>query len=317
MRRWCDQVQEWTGLTMPDLLTVDYTPMLMPDGPDASREPADLSVRPDWMYHSEVRQAAHAIGIADVLARQGIYPDLLVGSSLGGMIVACLAGCLTREELFRMLAYMAKFPLAPAGEPARGIAYATLPTKADIKQYCGEVRPNVYPIVDADMGAYRVVMFSGYLAELERMASELPPGQVQRVMGAMGGLHTPLEQFISDRLERYLSEISFRDPEVRLLSAVDGIPLDTGEAVREDLLKSIVRPTTSLPDLVDVLENHGAQVVLALGTGLPPIPLRSPLPVLQAAAPEDMGQIMTMLYDLGIECKDRQEHHTAATANLG
>jgi [acyl-carrier-protein] S-malonyltransferase len=312
MRRWCDQVREWTGLEMPGILTVDYSPMLAQGGQGA---PADTSVRPEWMYHSEVRQVAHAIGIADVLADQGIYPGLLVGSSIGGMTVACLAGCLEREELFGMLSYLATFPLSPAGEPARGIAYATLPVKTDIDQYIGDSRPHVYPIADADMGTYRVVMFSGYLEELKQLAAEAPPGQVQSVAGAMGGVHTPLEQFVRDRLEPYVSEINFRDPRIPLVSAIEGVRLETGEAVRRDLLESIVLPTRSLPDLVASLETNGAQLVLALGTGLPPIPLRSPLPVLQAAVPEDMGPIMSMLYDLGVDIGDELERDPATRGN--
>src|SRR5215470_18688273 len=79
MRKWCDQVQEWTGLNMPELMSMNFTTLLMPNGPAALREPADLSAKPEFVYRGAVRQVACSIGIVDILAEQGVYPDLLTG----------------------------------------------------------------------------------------------------------------------------------------------------------------------------------------------------------------------------------------------
>jgi len=303
MRNWCAQVQQWTGLEMPALLNEDFTASLMPGGPGAPREPADLSVRPEFLYRGEVRQAALTLGIADVLAEQGIYPDLLVGTSLGGMIAACLAGSWERETLFKLLGSMTAFPLAPAGEPARGMAFGVVPADADIDWYCGDGRPNVYLTGDASMDGNRVVMFSGYLKDLEDLAAEAPPGQIHTVIGAMGGLHSPLQQFARDLLEPLVNEIDFRDPQIRLLSALGGAELKTGKEVRADIIDNVVNSSSSVADLVAAIEKYDTAIALTVGASLPLGPPPSPFPVLQAVVPRDLGQIMTMVYDLGIEVK--------------
>jgi [acyl-carrier-protein] S-malonyltransferase len=305
MRRWCENVQSQTGCEMPELFTEDYTLALFSDNPDGPREPADLSVRPDFLYRGGVRQAAYVIGIADILAEQGIYPDLLVGTSFGGMIAACLAGSLEREELFRLVEYMAEFPLAPEGEPARGVAYAELPFSADLDWYCGETRPNVYLAGSESRENSRILMFSGYLKDLEDLAAEAPSGHVPLVIGAIGGLHTPLQQFVRDLLEPHVNDINFRDPEIPLLSGVGGAQLKTGEDVRRDILDNFVEPVGVLTDLIGALDEFGMEMALTVGTALPSGPPPSPFPVLQAAVPEDIGQIMTAIYDLGIDVKAR------------
>lgn len=314
MRNWCEQVQSWTGCEMEPLLTEDYRLLLVTGGANGSGEPVDLSVRPDFLYRGSIRQAAHVIGISDILAEQGIYPDVIAGTSLGGIIAACLAGSIERKDLFRLLACITEIPLAPQGEPARGIAFVELPSSADIDWYCGESRPNVYLAVDFEIpGDTRVVLLSGYLKDLQDLAAEAPPGHVKHVTGVLGGLHSPLQQFVPDLLEPYLNDINFHDPGVPLLSGVGGVGggqsktgvlLKTGDDVRKNILDSYVEPVGSLNELFAAFDKHDIEMALAMGAALPPDPLPGPFPVLQATVPDDVGQIMTMIYDLGIDIRD-------------
>jgi [acyl-carrier-protein] S-malonyltransferase len=302
MRKWCDQVQGWTGLEMPQLLTENFSALLMAHGPAGEQAPADLSVKPDFIYRGAVRQAAYSIGIVDILAEQGVYPDSLTGHSLGGMIASSIAGSVTREDLFRVLGQLGTFPLAPAGEPARGIAFGVLPADADLEWYCGESRPNVYLVGDMDMGPQRAVMLSGYLKDLEKLAAEAQPGQVN-VTGAMGGLHSPLEQYQRDLLEPFLYEMDFRDPEIPLFSTLgERKRLETAEDVRRDMLDNLVNPTSKPSDILVSLHRRGSKLALVPGAAMQ-FPSKTPFPVLQATVVEDIDQVMTMLYDLDIEIK--------------
>jgi [acyl-carrier-protein] S-malonyltransferase len=301
VRKWCDRTQEWTGLKMPELLVQDSSASLMPNGPTGPREPADLSVKPDFMYRGAVRQAAYSIGIVDTLAEQGIYPDSLTGHGLGGMIASCVAGCITREDLFRVLRHMSTFPLAPVGESARGVAFAMLPVDADIEWYCGENRPNIYLVGDTDMGMLRALMLSGYLKDLEKLAAEAPTGQVE-VIGAMGGLHSPLEQYQRDLLEPFLCGIEFRDPELPLFSTLgERKRLEAGEDVRREMLDNIVSPTSKPLDIAGSLNRYGTKLALVLGAAIQ-FPPESQFPVLRVAVVKDIEQVMAMLHepDIGI-----------------
>lgn len=308
MRSWCDKVQSWTGFEMRSLFAEDHRTSLAAGDLGASGEPADLSVRPDFLHRGAVRQVTHAIGIADILAEQGIRPDLIAGTSLGGIVAACLAGSIGREDVFRLLARVADFPLAPEGEPARGIAFAVLPPGVDIDWYCGESRPHVYMAVDYELaGDTTALMLSGYLKDLESLAAEAPPGHVPVVTGAIGGLHSPLQQFIPDLIEPYLDDITFSDPEVTLLSGIGGplsktgAQLKTGDDVRRGILENYVTPVGSFKQIIDAFDERGMQLAIGMGAALPAGVPPSPFPVLQATVPDDIGQIMTTIYDLGID----------------
>ena len=305
MRHWCAQVQQWTGFEMPQLLREDHTRLLTPGGPRAGREPADLSVRPHFVHRAEVRQAAYAIGIADVLAEQGMRPDLIAGTSLGGLVAACLAGCFEREELFHLLGRVSRLPLAPPGEPARGVAFALVPAGADLDWYFGESRPHVYLVMQQLVGAKRWLMLSGYLKDLKELAAQAPAGQIQLVTGSVGGSHTPLQAFVQEPIEAAFDEVKFRDPHITLVSAVGGpglgTRLETAEEVRLSLLDSYVKPSSTAVDLAAALERYRPRMGLALGSALRFGPPPSAFPVLQAAVTADLSQIMTMAYDLGIE----------------
>jgi [acyl-carrier-protein] S-malonyltransferase len=301
MRSWCEQVQSWTGCEMPSLFTDDYKTLL-------AAEPADLSTRPDFLYRGAVRQAAHAIGISDILADQGIYPDLIAGTSLGGVVAACLAGSIEREDVFQLLARVAECPLAPDGEPARGIAFVVLPPGEDLDWYCGKARPNVYMAADYELsGDTTVLMLSGHLEDLQSLAAEAPPGRVPVVTGAIGGLHCPLQEFVRDLMEPYLNDMKFNDPKIPLLSgiggaqATTGAQLKTGDDVRRGILDNYVTPVGSFAKIIAAFDECDMQMALGMGAALPAGIPPTPFPVLQATVPDDIGQIMTLIYDLGID----------------
>lgn len=301
MRRWCEQVESWTGIEMRSAFAEDHTRLLSPF------EPPDLSVRPEYLYRGSIRQATHAIGMSDVLAEQGIYPDLIVGTSLGGLIAACLAGSIEREDLFRIFARIAEMPLAPAGEPARGVAFVELPPDADIDWYFGESRPHVNMAAEFEQnGNNRIFMLSGYLKDLEKLRDEAPDRHVQLITGGMGAVHCPDLQFMSDLLEPFLDGINIRDPKIPLLCGVGGeqsktsAQLKTGDEVRRSILENYVAPVGSFRQIIAALDGHEMEMVLAVGAALPVGIPRCPFPVLQANVPDDIGQIMTMIYNLGI-----------------
>lgn len=307
MRDWCEQVESWTGIEIQPLLAEDHTAPLIAGSIHDPFEPQDLSVRPDFLYRGQIRQAAHVIGVSDILAEQGVYPDLVVGTSLGGLVAACLAGSLERQDLFRLFARVAEMPLAPDGEPARGIAIVELPPGTDVEWYCGENRSHVNMAADFEnSGDNTLMMLSGYLEDLESIAAEAPAGHVQVVTGAIGAVHCPDLQFMADMLEPFLNDMNFRDPEIPLLCGVGGeqaktgAQLKTGDEVRQSILANYVAPVGSFKQIIAALGEHGMELVAAPGARLPVTMPPCPFPLLQASVPDDIGQIMTMIYDLGL-----------------
>lgn len=67
-----------------------------------------------------------------------------------------------------------------------------------------------------------------------------------------------------------------------------------------DIIDSYVKPWSTVVDLAGALEQYDIQMGLTVGSGMRFGPPPSSFPVLQAAVPKDIGQIMTMIYNLGI-----------------
>jgi [acyl-carrier-protein] S-malonyltransferase len=198
-------------------------------------------------------------------------------------------------------------PLAPDGEPARGVAFVELPPDADINWYYGESRPHVYMAAEFEQnGNNRIFMLSGYLKDLEKLRAEAPHGHVQLITAGMGALHCPDLQFMSDLLGSFLNDISIRDPKIPLLCGVGGeqsktsAQLKTGDNVRRSILENYVAPVGSFRQIIAALDERDMEMVLAVGSALPVGVPPCPFPVLQVNVPDDIGQIMTMIYDLGI-----------------
>lgn len=296
MRDWSDQVEQWSGLSMEQLWQAKLTP----------RDDADHASKSELRHIAEVRQALLALGIADILAEQGIRPDLLGGISLGWMISACMAGALTREELFAMLRFNSRQPMAAPGEPDRAVAVALLDVDADLDWYCGPDRPGVYFASDvggrfAD-GKHQVCMFSGYVDALRELAAEAPAGQVN-VYTALGGGHTPLQKYYASLVQPYLDKIPFRKPHTPVVSALlEGRAITTVEEVRAEFSANMVTPAY-LEYVKNSLAERGTELMLVLGVSAPVAMFTWPCPALCVSSPEEIEQAAATVFDMGIELK--------------
>lgn len=295
MRDWSDQVARWSGLTLDQLYTEDLSAHLYG---------ADDAARPELRHLSAARQAMLALGIADVLAEQGIRPDLLGGSSLGWMICSCLAGAISREDLFAMLEFNSRQPMSPPGEPGRGFAVAIIEADTDLDWYCGPDRPGVYFASDvggrfAD-GRYQMVMFSGRLDALRELAAEAPQGQLN-VLSVLGGGHTPLQEYYAGLVRPYLEKIPFRDPALPVVSALrEGAAITTAEAVRAEFAANLTTPAY-LSHVKQGLAARGTELALLLGAGVPVALFAWPYPTLGVSSPEEIEQAAATVYDMGLE----------------
>lgn len=297
MRDWCHQVVEWSGLTVEQLCTEDLTPHVYGD---------DDSGQAELRHIASARQVMLALGIADILAEQGIRPDLLGGASLGWMICACLAGAISREDLFGMIRFNSRQPMSPPGEPARGLALAIIEAGADLDWYCGPDRPGVHFASDvggrfAD-GKYQMVMFSGYLDALRELATESPASQLN-VLSVLGGGHSPLQQYYAGLVQSHLDTISFKDPLVPVASALtEGAVITTAAGVRAEFAANLVNPVY-LSYVKQSLAERGTELALLLGAGVPVALFAWPCPTLGVSSPEEIEQAASAVFDMGIELK--------------
>ncbi|MCU1647872.1 MAG: S-malonyltransferase [Nocardia sp.] len=247
-----EQASEWTGFSVSELL--------------AGSQHEEREVVHSF---SALRQAALVLGIHDVLAGRGIYPDAVGGLSLGGLISACLTGAVERQELFGLLHYHRLVPASPDPR-AQGMAVAALPIDDDPESFYGERCPGVYLAADYEAaygGNMHVIVLSGYVDALEKLVAE-HPRKMQMLYQYAGAYHSPLVQYVSDFMEPRISEMTFRDPKITMFSSHSAGTVTTAEATRDYFLHNHVRGVGIKPLMTEV-ERIGTDILVGLGPGLP------------------------------------------------
>lgn len=217
-----------------------------------------------------VRQASLIVGMHDVLANRNIRPDVIGGLSLGGLVSACLAGGVDRQQLFEMLHYQRLIPEVPADSPLQGMAVATLAESGVIEEYVSPVRPGIY--LAADYGVMpgedkRVIVLAGYRADLAALAAEQPT-RIRMLEEYVGAFHTPLVQHVADFMAHHISGMTFHDPKITLCSPHQTGVIKTADEVRELFLTQYLNPIR-VHLLMNEVNHFGAEDAIVLGPGMP------------------------------------------------
>ncbi|CBG75337.1 MULTISPECIES: malonyl transferase [Streptomyces] len=287
MRDLYEQVSGWTGLTVGQILEEE-----LPE-PQEERESAGT-----------IREAALALGVHDVLAERGLSPAVLGGLSLGALTASCLAGSIGRRELFEMLAHARHTPELSAEEPEQGLALALAPAEGDLMAaYRGEGRAGVHLSGDlgptAD-GAMRILMLSGERKALDTLTAALPPGTVAPLPDRPIAVHSPLRGHFRAFMAPYIDAMPFKAPELPLASCLERKTLTTAEDVR-DLFDRNATDPISLVDVGDEMKDQGVRLGLVMGGSIPDGILRFPFPVVHVDKPEHIQQVLTSVYEFGID----------------
>lgn len=291
VRNLYQQVAEWTGLTVGQILEEDL--------------PEEIETRQSV---GTVRESVHAIAVHDVLAEHGLRPAVLGGLSLGGMSAACLAGAISRRALFEMLAYARNAPGQPAGTPEQGLALAFEPAADDTVRYRRAARPGVYLAGQFGLttdGATRILMLSGEKQALDELAAELPQGSVVPMPGRPIAIHSPLRAHFRTFMASHIDAMPFRDPGLPLISCLDRRVLVTADDVRDTFHRNSTDPI-NLVHICEAMKDEGVRLGLVMGGSIPDGILRFPFPVVHVDRPEHLDQVTTTVFELGIDLSARK-----------
>lgn len=285
------ELADFTGLTVSQILT---EPLPEEPGPRHSV--------------GAVRQAAVALGIADLLAHMDVRPGAVGGVSLGGIVSSCLAGSIERRELARYLMHTGDAPQADPEAPAEGIAVTFVPADRDPTAYYEPAVADVYLGADfgpSTDGGARILMLSGLRAALEKVAAEAPQGTVAVLDQYQIALHCPLRRSARDFLEPWIAAMPLRDPSLPLSSCLEQRTLVTAEEVR-DLFRRNTTDSVYLLHVCAEMKRQGVRLGLILGPTIPSGTVDFPFPVVHIETPEHVRQAMSAIYELSIEIPPAQ-----------
>ena len=219
---------------------------------------------------NETRNAQAAIvtlslGIARALEARGARPGAVLGFSLGQITALALAGMVSDEQMFDIVAHRAAY-MGAAAEASDGCMSAFL--KAD--------EASLAPVVDAAAQGEVLVManfncpgqivVSGARGAVER-AEEAWRAAGKRCarLATQGAFHSPLMEPAAERFADYLQGVEFSEPAVPLISNATARPLRAADA-REALAAHLTHGV-KFEQSVDYLVGQGSRAFVETGFG--------------------------------------------------
>jgi [acyl-carrier-protein] S-malonyltransferase len=277
VRRLYQDIAAWTGESQEQIMADD-------DLPD-EHGPRKYSML-------AIRSIAIQIAVNDVLAAEGVFPQLAVGVSLGISAASAMIGTLSRPELFGLLWHRRYEPESPPDGPVEGIAFCHLAADSGLDRFLGKERDGIYVAVDFGTppnGLGRNFVLSGYKSALEGLAAEDPNVKMGKATTAK---HSPIRKPVSDFIREYVSKLTFRDPVIPLSACLDDRLLTTADEVREAICRSDSQ-LASVPAGITQAINAGTQMFLVLAPSAVEGIVDFQVPVLTVREPADIETAVT------------------------
>jgi [acyl-carrier-protein] S-malonyltransferase len=180
---------------------------------------------------------ASSVDLLYKLRRRGVGPDVVAGHSLGEYAAAHAAGSLGLEDAVRLVAERDRLMNEAAQESPGGMVALIGADPMEVAQAAEEADGVV---VAANFNTPRQTVISGEPAALDTVAERLGGRRVK--LDVAGAFHSPFMLEASRAMDVRLAEVALLDPEIPLVSAVDGGVLATASEVRLALRNQMLSP---------------------------------------------------------------------------
>lgn len=189
--------------------------------------------------------------------------DYLAGHSLGEYTALIFGGVLDFTTTIRLARERGRL-MQKAGEATQGAMAAIL-----------GMDENAVTVLCKDTGTWLAnincpgqLVISGAKIDVDK-AMELATsrGATRAVpLQVSGAFHTPLMQPAADGLAIYIKQLSFKDPVIPIVANTSALPLTSGEAVKDELLKQLCT-SVRWQQSVEYMINNGVDIFVEIGAG--------------------------------------------------
>ena len=207
---------------------------------------------------------ARSVDLLYALRERGIEPDVVAGHSLGEYAAAHATGSLSLDDGVRLVAERDRL-MNEASEQNPGGMVAIL--KSDPMEVANAVEG--FPeeegiVVAANFNTPRQTVISGEKAALEAVGERVKGRKVP--LQVAGAFHSPLMLEASLAMEYLLEGTEFGEPEIPIVSAVDGAVLATADDVRLALRNQMLSPVRWV-EVIARFEDLGVREIVEAGEG--------------------------------------------------
>jgi [acyl-carrier-protein] S-malonyltransferase len=192
---------------------------------------------------------------------QGVYPDAVAGHSLGEYAAAYAAGSLGLEDGVRLVAQRDRLMTEASRKNPGGMVVILGVEVQDVLDAVEAARGTV---VAANFNTPRQTVVSGERSALEDAATRV--GGKKRKLDVAGAFHSPFMQEAAVAMDALLAEVPLKDPEIPMVSGIDGAILAKADDVRLALTDQMLSPVRWIA-VVERLATLGVEEVVEAGEG--------------------------------------------------
>ena len=204
---------------------------------------------------------ASSIDALHKLEEHGIKPDVVAGHSLGEYAAAYATGSLMLEDGVRLVAERDRLMTeASARNPGGMTAIIGVGARevADATDSANGV------VVAANFNTPRQTVISGEREAMEAVAGRV--GGKKRKLDVAGAFHSPFMQEAAVAMEMLLAKVPLDDPEIPMISGIDGAVLAKADDVRLALRDQMLSPVRWVA-VVERLVALGVEEIVEAGRG--------------------------------------------------
>ncbi len=155
--------------------------------------------------------------LAQLWRSWGVVPDAVMGHSVGEVVAACVAGCMTLEDGLRLIAERGRLmgALPPVGSMA--VVFAEEAVVRDA------IAPYADAVALAAINGPKQFVISGETAVVAAVVEQLEEEfYTARPLQVSHAFHSPLMDPMLDAFARYAAQIRFQEPTIPLVSNLTG-----------------------------------------------------------------------------------------------
>ena len=213
----------------------------------------------DQTLYTQPALFALEYALAELLASWGIFPDLVMGHSVGEYVAACRAGVFSFADGMRLIATRARLmqSLPPGGK----MLAAAIGVDAAIRL----IAPYRTEVAIAAVNGDEAVVLAGVGARIDEMASSLSAnGTKVTPLTVSHAFHSPLLDPILTEFERFAEGVHFSPPAIDLVSNVSGA-LVGNEVCAASYWRRHVRQSVMFASGVRAAYAFGCRIFVELG----------------------------------------------------
>ena len=204
--------------------------------------------------------------IDQLLAKEGIQPDLVAGLSLGEYTALVKANAFSFKEALLLVSKRGKF-MSEAAPPGTGKMVAVMNTERSIiEAACIEASETAY-VAPANYNIPSKIVIGGEEAGVDRAMELLEAQGVRRMipLKVSGPFHTELLNPAAEKLKDELAKLSFEEPEIPVIGNTEA-EMMTATTI-PNLLERQVKSAVKWEDCVEKLIEMGADTFVEVGPG--------------------------------------------------